>query len=119
MHKSLHNVIVTLLVIALMALGLQSVSFASVMPVGQEPIIIGSSQAGGEMLEHDCDGCETNMDCCASLDCQVAPHCVSWNAVGASIGILSVGYNNTVFLNSPDVSLASLLVSTIYRPPWV
>lgn len=118
MRNIFHHSIVTLLVIALVMLGLQSVSFAAAAPVGQDPAVVGNTMAGVEMVEHGCGDCETNMDCCASADCQTAPHCVSWNAIGGSIGILVVGYNNAVILNSPDVSLASLLVPTIYRPPW-
>ncbi len=118
MRNTFHHSIVTLLVIGLVLLGLQSVSFATSAPVGQGSATTGDGMINVEMVKHDCIECETSMDCCNAPDCQTAPHCVSYTAIGRSTAGFSVQRGKGVQLGSPDVSLTSLLVPTIYRPPW-
>lgn len=118
MRNTFHHSIVTLLVIGLVLLGLQSVSFAASVPVDQGSATTGHGMINVEMDEHDCSECETSMDCCNAPDCQAASHCVSYNAIGRSIAGFSLQSGKGVQAGFPDVSLTSVLVPTIYRPPW-
>lgn len=118
MRKSFHRILVAVLVAALFTLGLQSVSFAG-MPVDAGSVTTAAASVSPEMAAgHECSDCETAKDCCASQDCQTAPHCVSYNAIGGTTDIPAVDRRNILVKNSFDAVPASMLIPTIYRPPW-
>ena len=70
-----------------------------------------------ELSQADCASCDTG-DCHGQADCQVAPHCISLSAMVDSRVLLLSDYLLLKRLVSADVTSASLLISTIYRPPW-
>ncbi|WP_457668818.1 hypothetical protein [Thiolapillus sp.] len=118
MRKSFHRILVAVLVAALFLLGLQSVSFAG-MPVEAGSVTTAAASVSPEMSAgHECSDCEKSMDCCASQDCQTAPHCVSYNAIGGTAGTPAVDHGNIQVHSSFDAVPASMLIPTIYRPPW-
>ncbi|WP_457670548.1 hypothetical protein [Thiolapillus sp.] len=116
MGKRFHNSIVAVLVVALLLLGVQSAGLAAAASMGADSPQANVSVAM-EMADHDCGDCKTK-DCCALQDCQAAPHCTSFSALTTPADAPVCERRNAVDLAAPDVIVASILVPTIYRPPW-
>ena len=69
-----------------------------------------------DLSQDDCDGCDP-ADCCGLEDCHVAPHCISLSAVIVS-GALGLSESLALHQLLPsDAHAASLLITSIYRPP--
>ncbi|WP_456379981.1 hypothetical protein [Thiolapillus sp.] len=116
MRRRFHNSIVAVLVFALLSLGLQTAGFAAVGSVETNPMSASMSSAM-EMADHDCENCE-DKDCCALQDCQAAPHCASYTALMNPANAPVCERRNAGDLTASDAIVASILVPTIYRPPW-
>ncbi len=118
MYRRFHNSIVAVLVFALLSLGLQSAGIAATGPM-ETNLALASVSTAMDMADHDCENCEAK-DCCALQDCQIAPHCSSYTATALTslVGVPACERRNTDDLAAPDVVVASILVPSIYRPPW-
>ena len=118
MCRRFHNAIVAVLVFALLLLGLQSAGIAATGPM-ETNLAPASVSTTMEMADHDCENAEAR-DCCTLQDCQVSSHCSSHTATALTslVGAPACERRNTDDLAAPNVIVASILVLSIYRPPW-
>ena len=70
-----------------------------------------------DLSQDDCASCYTG-EHCGQADCHVPSHCTSLLAMTVSRALLLSDYLLLKRLVAVDVTSASLLISTIYRPPW-